>query len=291
MSWYRQRGFFATAVLLCAMLLSTSGFAAEKPRRITRDGLLKRDPVYLSKGQMVAYAVRNESPRLVLAKIAVDGTMKTPQRLYPQATLVEFLPTFSRDEKKHAFMRMTGNDQAVVMLFDGKQLQPIKAAKKVAWNAAISPFGHDLVYNLSGQLYRRNLQSGKEKKLTESSGRNDWPSISPDGKHIAFSSSRNGNYEIYVCRLDGSEPRRLTNSTGLDIRPRWSPDGNRLVFTSNRDRNYEIYVMAADGSGQRRLTQHEERDDYGSWHPDGKRVVFVGERDGLFDLYEMSVPN
>ena len=263
-------------------------------RRLTQDGVIKRDPVYIAGGTRVVYCSRNASPRLVIRSIEVQSTGRSaakPQRLHPDSTLVEFLPTFSRDEARHAFVRMTGNDQASIMVFEAKtqKFRSLKAARKVAWNAALSPLGDAVVYNLSGQIYRQELASGKETKLTESSGRNDWPSFSPDGKRIAFCSSRDGDYEIYICRADGSNVRRLTKSAGLDIRPRWSPDGKSLVFTSNRDRNYEIYLMASDGSAQRRLTFCAERDDYASWHPEGNRIVFVGERDGSFDLYELPV--
>jgi len=276
------------AISACCLPLSAEDV---KLRRLTFDGLLKRDPIYTARGAEITCAVRNESPRLVLAKMKLTPRGKPPalRRLYPQATLVEFLPTFSRDEARHTFVRMTGNDQAVIVLFNGKQLQPLKAARKVAWNASISPAGDCVVYNLSGQVYRRDFETAKEYKLTQSAGRNDWPSVSPDGKQIAFSSSRDGNYEIYVCDRDGSRPRRLTHSSGLDIRPRWSPDGGSIVFTSNRDRNYEIYMVNLSDRSEQRLTNHEERDDYASWHPDGKRIVFVGERDGLFDLFELKV--
>ena len=85
---------------------------------------------------------------------------------------------------------------------------------------------------------------------------NAWPAFSPDGRKIAFGSSRSGDFEIYAMNADGSDIVRLTQSPGLDARPAWSPDGTRIAFTSNRDGNYEIYVMDTDGSNPHNATSH-----------------------------------
>src|SRR5204863_5095230 len=80
------------------------------------------------------------------------------------------------------------------------------------------------------------------------------PSWSPDGAKLAFTSVRDGNWEIYVMNADGSGQTRLTNNAATDDVSAWSPGGAKIAFASNRDGNYEIYVMNADGTGQTRLT-------------------------------------
>jgi len=88
----------------------------------------------------------------------------------------------------------------------------------------------------------------------------------PNGQ-IAFSSNRDGNYEIYVMNADGSDQTRLTdNDDALDREPSWSPDGDKIAFASNRDGNYEIYVMNADdGSDVTRLTDDDADDREPDW--------------------------
>ena len=84
---------------------------------------------------------------------------------------------------------------------------------------------------------------------------------------IAFSSNRDGNFEIYVMKADGSQQTRLTNNPAFENRPSWSPDGERIAFISDRDGNREIYFMKADGSQQTRLTNNSAFDARPMWRP------------------------
>ena len=65
--------------------------------------------------------------------------------------------------------------------------------------------------------------------------------VAVDGRQIAFTSSRDGNAEIYVMNADGGKPRNLTNHPDGDANPAWSPDGKRIVFMSDRDGHVNIH--------------------------------------------------
>jgi WD40 repeat protein len=105
---------------------------------------------------------------------------------------------------------------------------------------------------------------------------------------IAFSSSRDGNAEIYTMNADGSAQTRLTNTPAGEDQAAWSPDGQRIAFVSNRDFNFEIYTMNADGSGPTRLTTNPKIDAQPAWSPDGQRIAFVSERPTLEKLWMMN---
>ncbi len=80
------------------------------------------------------------------------------------------------------------------------------------------------------------------------------PVWSPDGKQIAFSSTRDGRAQIYVMNADGAGLRRVSASPYQDFSPAWSPDGNWLAFASTRENLTDIYMMDLHGGNVRRVT-------------------------------------
>lgn len=105
---------------------------------------------------------------------------------------------------------------------------------------------------------------------------------------IAFASTRDGNYEIYVMNPDGTNQTRLTNNNAEDAQPSWSPDGTKIAFDSYRDGNLEIYVMNTDGTGQTRLTNNPAIDGEPSWSPDGTKIAFASWRSGGSNIFVMN---
>jgi TolB protein len=79
------------------------------------------------------------------------------------------------------------------------------------------------------------------------------PTLSPDGRRIAFMSRRDGNWEIYIVNSDGSNLQRLTDDPAEDGLPAWSPDGRVLVFTSSRGGDWGIWAMLPNGQNQQKL--------------------------------------
>jgi WD40-like Beta Propeller Repeat len=82
------------------------------------------------------------------------------------------------------------------------------------------------------------------RQLTDDPGDDLLPAWSPDGRSIAFVSTRDGNPEIYVMDTDGGRQRRLTDHPGGDWRPAWLPDSRTLLFVSDRAGNNDIYRLA-----------------------------------------------
>jgi len=263
--------------------------------RLTTDGKLKMDPVFIKNGEEIVYTLQETPTQMSLMRLKLtDGST---ERLHPGATTAEFEAAFTPDGRYYAFVQSRANLNLKLVIRDTKENRDAVFDPGGGFagmrKPSMAPDGSRVIFSIpanSGQqIHSVNNQGQDRKPLTQSSF-NSWPTFSPDGKKIAFGSSRDGNYEIYVMDANGDNPRRLTNNTAMDMRPAWSPDGKRLAFTSNRDGNYEIYVMNADGSNVQRVTNHPERDDYPSWHPDGKRLAIVSERGGKFDLYLVEVP-
>lgn len=104
------------------------------------------------------------------------------------------------------------------------------------------------------------------------------PALSPDGSTIAFSSLRDGNYELYLMNVDGSDPVRLTYHSASDKDPAWAPDGSRIAFASDRTGHYEIDVIHLDQCGLGAdcpavpLTTSVNRSSEPAWH--GSRIAY-----------------
>ena len=113
------------------------------------------------------------------------------------------------------------------------------------------------------------------------------PRLGPSGK-IAFSTNRDGDFEIYSMNQDGSGQTNITNNPAHDCNPNWSSDGSKIAFQSDRDGNLEIYVINADGSNPTRLTTDTSSDYAPAWSPDGTKIAFQSFRDGTSQIYVMN---
>jgi Tol biopolymer transport system component len=123
-------------------------------------------------------------------------------------------------------------------------------------------------------LYRVSRSGGDVTRLTTNDEGNYEPSL--DARGMTFTSSRDGEAEIYRANEHGAGAVRLTRSPGDDLSPRSSPDGERIAFLSGRDGIDHLYVMNADGSQPRRVgtaSADEEREH--TWSSDGRRLAFV----------------
>ena len=114
------------------------------------------------------------------------------------------------------------------------------------------------------------------------------PLVSAAQGKIAFSSNRDGNYEIYKMNPDGTNQVNLSNNAAFDFEPSFNRYGSRLAFTSFRDLNLEIYAMNADGTNQTRLTNNPASDFEPAFSPNGSKVAFVSDRNGNYEIYVMN---
>jgi TolB protein len=160
------------------------------------------------------------------------------------------------------------------------------------------------------QIYTAKPDGSDLKQLTHAHGYNAEATITRDGKHIVFTSTRNGDLDIYTMNSDGSNVKQLTNELGYDGGPFWSYDGKKIVYRAEhpktpeeiadykdllskgliRPGNLEIWVMNADGSNKHQVTHNGAANFAPYWHPDGKRIIFASNmadpKSGSdFDLY------
>jgi eukaryotic-like serine/threonine-protein kinase len=112
-------------------------------------------------------------------------------------------------------------------------------------------------------------------QVTYQSGPEFFPSLSPDGKSIAYASRASGNWDIYLQSIRGGDPINLTKGSSTDdSQPAFSPNGQSIAFRSEREGG-GIYVMTATGDSTTRVS------DFGyspSWSPDGGQILVGTEK-------------
>jgi TolB protein len=155
--------------------------------------------------------------------------------------------------------------------------------------AMLPSFGENRVW------YSRLTQLGM---FITNTGSDEQPVINGDGLtmsptlcngRVYFTSTRDGNSEIYSAGRDGSNVRRLTQHPAIDVSPSCGPNG-QLAFVSNRHGSPQVWVMNADGSEPRRVTFRGSHNQTPAWCPDPNRplIAFTGRANGL-DIFTVNV--
>ena len=179
-----------------------------------------------------------------------------------------------------------GNSEIYRMLPDGRAQRRLTFTTAAFETSPVgSPNGRWIAMvraetNAPGHLWLMSRDGRNARQLTFGDASDQDPTWSADSSRVAFSSDRDGNWEIYTVRVADGVVTRLTNNPAADLSPDWSHLNGRLAFQSNRGGvNPEIYTMAADGSDVRRLTTNPNGDADPSWSPSADRLVFWGTRE------------
>jgi dipeptidyl aminopeptidase/acylaminoacyl peptidase len=116
------------------------------------------------------------------------------------------------------------------------------------------------------------------------------PSLSPDGRRVAFASNRSGSMEIWLADLDGGNAVAVASLRAMSTVPRWSPDGLTIAFQSNREGHFDVWVVPAAGGKASNLTPDPANDFMPSFSRDGRWVYFSSTRgDGRFHVWKVAI--
>jgi Tol biopolymer transport system component len=156
----------------------------------------------------------------------------------------------------------------------------------------------------SGEIWAMNGQGSEALRLTEEGKSYQNPSLSPDGKKIAFISERTEGgcggasacastspektyAQIYVMNADGSDQTQLVEELGVASSPTWSPDGTQIAFEGyGQDGWADIYFVDVSPEGATSRPRRLAVDDdlleatEPSWSPDGTEIAFAGLHSG-----------
>ena len=175
-------------------------------------------------------------------------------------------------------------------------------------------YGNKYIWPLypSYDIFMADLNGNISKQLTDSPGYDAEATISPDGKTMLFTSTRDGDIDLYTMNLKSGEVRRITNILGYDGGAWFSPDGKKIIWRASRPsgpaevKEYkellsenlvaptrmEVWVADADGSHARQVSNLGQANWAPAYMPDGKRIIFASnheyKRGFPFNLYTMN---
>lgn len=163
------------------------------------------------------------------------------------------------------------------------QVPPRRADGKYVW--AIYP---------DFDIYVAGLDGKNRTKLTDQPGYDAEATVSPNGKHIVFTSMRSGDLELYTMNIDGSDVKQVTDQLGYDGGAFFSPDSKKLIFRASRPKtdeevqvykellsenlvqptHMELYTCNIDGSELKKITDVPNACWAPFFHPSGRKVIF-----------------
>lgn len=194
----------------------------------------------------------------------------------------------------------TADGESIVYTGSGLRMISAKGGKSrmlmpSTMAASISIVGKRMVYSefsFKENLYSAGLEAnkvvGQWQKRFASTHVEEGLRFSPDGKRVAFQSTRSGSMEIWVSESDGSNPIRLTNyGWPLTGSPRWSPDGQTIVYDSRPNGNADLFAISPNGGQPRQLTKDSTDEVMPSYSSDGQWIYFASNRGGSWNVWKM----
>ncbi|HEX4876290.1 MAG TPA: hypothetical protein VFV31_06430 [Chitinophagaceae bacterium] len=177
-----------------------------------------------------------------------------------------------------------------------------------------SKYGNKYIWPLysSYDIFMADLDGKIVKQLTNSKHYDAEATLSPDGKKMIYTSTKDGDIELYIMDLATGEEKRITNTLGYDGGAWFSPDGKKLIWRASRPKteteikeykdllaenlvaptNMEVWVANADGSNARQVTAYGQANWAPAYMPDSKRIIFASnheyKRGFPFNLYTIN---
>ncbi|MCK8492197.1 DPP IV N-terminal domain-containing protein [Spirosoma sp. RP8] len=155
---------------------------------------------------------------------------------------------------------------------------PVPTPKFAFAEPSLSPDGSEIAFVSGGDIWTVPANGGEARLLVSHPDNESRPLYSPDGKYLAFVSSRTGNGDVYLLTLETGAIKRLTYDDGAEVLTAWSRDGKMVYFQStSRDiaGMNDMYRVPVTGGTPMAITADRYANEfYGAPSPDGKTLAF-----------------
>jgi TolB protein len=248
--------------------------AGGEPKRISPDTLGAYPIEWTSDGTGVF--CRSLDGQIVY-HIALDGSARVASRGEPLTRLT----AISADGTTELLLRFNRDNRDVGIRHAGGKFEFLANTPEWEEDASFGPGPGEVTavslpsYQASSSkisIWSPNTRAFSALPLPD--GQNFQPAWSPDGRLMAFSSQRDGQWDVWVYEAGTTRTARLTDDPEDVSCPRWSPDGEWLAFCRST-RSSHIYAGDPRKPGQRQLTSGPARDNTATVSPDGKWIAFV----------------
>jgi Tol biopolymer transport system component len=224
----------------------------------------------------------------------VSGQQRTLTRPPDPELQIDAYPAFSPDGKSLAFVRARPSIHELYFVkTGGGEPRRIVTDGRLIFGLCWTVDGREIVYSSGtfelgeATLWRVPVDGGAPKRVEAVRERAWLPSISTDGRRLAFT-RRNSDTNIWQVPAIGRDPSpaKFIASTLTDGGPVYSPDGARIAFTSARSGTFQLWVCARDGSKERQLTfLPSPGASNPAWSPDSKKIAFNSGVGGTNHIY------
>ena len=176
---------------------------------------------------------------------------------------------------------------AALLLFTGLRVAPAQTTpaqrpepRPYLYEPAISPDRREIAFVSGGDVWTAPAEGGEARLLVSHPATESRPLYAPDGRALAFTSTRTGNGDIYVLDFASGEVRRVTFDDGAEQLDAWSHDGRWLYFSSTaRDigGSNDVHRVAAAGGTPMQVSADRYANEWGAAPgPDNSTLAFVG---------------
>jgi tricorn protease len=120
----------------------------------------------------------------------------------------------------------------------------------------LTPDAQQVIFSYEGDLWSVSSNGGDAHRVTAMDGTESNPSVSPNGKWLAFSSNQYGNNDVYVMPLNGGEIKQLTFHQSGDVVSSWNWDSKTINFLSSRHNSMTNFTVNINGGTPKRTFDH-----------------------------------
>jgi TolB protein len=139
------------------------------------------------------------------------------------------------------------------------------------------------------EIHIAHLDGTERFQVTNNQTINLFPSWTPDGKSVIYTSYKDRSPSLYRFELFSGKEVKWSPANGRYIGGQVSPDGQQVAATLELAGDSNLYLLDGNGKVIRRLTSDPGIEVSPSWSPDGRQIVFVSDRSGSPQLYLLEV--